>query len=263
MTASTFRDLIRDVSPPWLARFWGERYMYAPGLVLDALWTWAQEGLEQRFPDLAHDEALPYMGRDRRIRRGFIEPANVYRQRLKRWKRDHQTAGNALALMQQLKAYMFGFDVRIRCVNDRGTWQTLDPDGTFTVQQLAFNWNWDNRYPASARTRFWVIIYPLDSGIWEKGGHWGDGSRWGDGREWGTTATREQSESIRAIVKEWKPQGTRCPYIIIAFDPASFDPTHSPGDPLPDGSWGRWGKDVAGVRVRSRLSSARYWKGSS
>lgn len=257
-----FRDLMREVSPGFLRQKWGERFMYAPGLVLDGIMEWALLGVKARFPDKAPDDALAALGRDRRIRRGFAEPAAIYRLRLKRWLQTHKTRGNAFTLMEEIRSYLHGYAVRIRCVNDRGSWQTIHPDGTYEVNRLTGNWDWDGRFPATARTRFWVIIYPLSTGLWAPDGEWGDGGRWGDGRTWGTTATRQQVDTIRQIVEDGRPQGARCVNIIIAFDAASFDPEASPGAPLPDGLWGSYGKEVAGVWVRSRLATARYWRGT-
>jgi hypothetical protein len=60
-------------------------------------------------------------------------------------------------------------------------------------------------------------------------------------------------------VRDWKAAHSLCLWIILAFDPASFDPTDPPGPPLPDGQWGPWGKDDGfGNRVPSRLATARY-----
>lgn len=258
-----FREIIRDISPPWLRRPWGERFLYAPGLVLDLITSWAFEGLSARFPDEAPEDALPFIGRDRVVRRGFNEPDDVYKQRLKAWLDAHQRDGNPFALLEEIKAYLYGYAVRLRYVNDRGTWFSIYEDGTYEVVRKAFNWDWDGKYPTQARTRFWIIIYPLATGLWDIQGIYGDGKRWGDGRTWGTTATRDQVKSIQAIVDEKKTAGSRCPYVIIAFDDTSFDPAASPGPPLPDGEYGTWGKDAAGVRVRSRLSTARYWKGTA
>lgn len=254
------RDLIRELSPPWLRRPWGERFLYAPGLAFDFVLQWAIEGMQARFPDEAPEDALPFLGRDRSVRRGFNEPTEVYRRRLKTAPDDHRTDGNPFTLLEAIRAYLFGYAVRVRYVNDRGTWFTIEPDGSYEVVRKAGNFNWDGRFPATARTRFWVIIYPLDSGIWEIQGIYGDGARWGDGRTWGTTATRDQVKSLQLIVDDKKTAGSRCPYIIVAFDPNSFDPHHAP---LPDGEYGTWGKDATGVRVRSRLSTARYFKGTA
>jgi hypothetical protein len=61
----------------------------------------------------------------------------------------------------------------------------------------------------------------------------------------------------------------RVPNIIVAFDPASFDPATPgpyPAAGMPDGTWHHHAKLVTiggkPVKVRSRLASARYWKGT-
>jgi hypothetical protein len=64
--------------------------------------------------------------------------------------------------------------------------------------------------------------------------------------------------ALQSIVADWKPAGTRCVNIILAFDPASFNPA----SPEPDGNWGKWTKKVAGVAVPSRLATARYLDGA-
>lgn len=259
-----FRDLIRENSPPWLRRKWGERFLYVPGLVLDAFTHWAIDGVRARFPD--NGDRVDHLGalcRDRRIVRGFAEPAEALRVRLKRWRIDHRTRGNAVSMLNQLAAYLTGYAVPMRYVNDRGTWITRDPDGTITIERLAGNWDWDTKYPLTARTRFWVILYP-PAELWEPLGTYADGHRWaGGGGTHGTTATREQVDAVRSIVRDWKAAGSRCVNIILAFDPASFDPSDPPGAPLPDGTWGRYGADVLGVRRPARLATARYWRGTS
>ena len=89
---------------------------------------------------------------------------------------------------------------------------------------------------------------------------WGDtaGPDWGEAAySWGTTATANEVATVKFLVNDWKPAGTRCVNIIIAFDSSSFDPLA----PEPDGLWGQWSKNVGGVQVPSRLDTARYWDG--
>ena len=108
-------------------------------------------------------------------------------------------------------------------------------------------------------SRFWVVIYP--NGLWTAGPKWGDvGFTYGmPGKTWGSTATRDEVVSVQSIVRDWKPAGTRCVNIIIAFDNTSFDPTVArDGAGLPDGTWGNWGKLVGGVWLPARLSTARF-----
>lgn len=105
------------------------------------------------------------------------------------------------------------------------------------------------------------MIYP--NGLWTQVETFGDGSTFGDGHTFGSTATPDQVATVKAIVADWKPAGTRCANIILAFDSSSFAPgTARDGSGLPDGTWGTWSKRVGQVRTPSRLSTARYWDGS-
>lgn len=70
--------------------------------------------------------------------------------------------------------------------------------------------------------------------------------------------TWQAADFIRALVKKWKPAHAKCDKIIIAFDPASFDPDDSSTYPT-DGTWGKWTK--GSPAVESRNPTARYWEG--
>lgn len=257
-----FRASLQKIAAPFLLLGDGGTFLDVLGTAIDAHARAALEGSRAWLPGLAPDDALPYIGRDRRIVRGFAESPNSYVGRLVRWLDDWKKAGNAYAMMRQLRGYLSPFAVRIRVVNNGGTWYTLNADGTTEYRRTkpAPNWNWDGA--TSAWSRFWVILYP-PAELWEPSSPLGSGGVLGEGRTIGTTATREQVATVRALVRQWKPAGSRCPYIIIAFDPASFDPEGPPGPPLPDGDWKRHGKGGSGPRVRGRLATARYWKGTS
>ena len=162
-------------------------------------------------------------------------------------------------LMQQLAAYM-GAGPSFRTVDNRGNWYSRAADGTETALLKQGNWDWDG--DASKWSRFWVIVYP--NGLWEMEPlSWGDGSdsTWGATETTdmlGLTATQEHVASLKHIIADWKPDGTRCVDVIVAFDPSSFDPS----TPEPDGFWGIYSKYVGGVRVPSRLDTARYLGGA-
>lgn len=253
------RDLIREISPPWLRREWGEKFLYAHGLVVDGVLEWAIQGVKARFPSKAPEEALPLMGRDRKIIRGFNEPASSYRVRLARWMTDWRRAGNAFALLEQMKAYLYGYTLTLRTVNDRGSWQTIGLDGSYAVDRLKGNWNWDGKYPLTARTRFWPILSDVTS-LWQGSGVYGDGTTtFGDGSVLGLTATPNQVASLRQLVAQWKPGGTLCPFIIVAFD-AVFDPSDVPPG-VANGEWEFWGRDDAGVYRPVRNPECRYISG--
>ncbi len=237
------------------------RYFYSCALLGDLGLENAIQGAQARMPTLAPPSALPYLGRDRGIVRGYAEPNDVFALRMIPFRDAHKTRGNPYTLMRMVRAYVYPYLPKMRIVNNRGTWYTLNPDDTTEVVKSAGNWNWDGN--TALRSRAWLIIYS-DLGPWDDTGAWGDpGTYWGQpGTTWGTTATPEQVASVRAIVDYWRSATARFENIIIAFDPDSFDPSDPPGSPgLPDGTWGNWSKNVAGVQVPSRLGTARYWLG--
>lgn len=258
------RDLIRELSPAWLRRTWGERFTYAHGLALDGVLEWAFQGVKARFPSKAPEEALPLLGKDRGILRGFNEPAASYRRRLARWMTDRRRTGTPFAMLEQVRAYFTGASVGLRIVNDRGTWHTIDAAGAQFVDRLKGNWDWDGAFPLMARTRYWAIVTPMSS-LWVTEGAWGAaGAVWGDdGLGLGFTATLDQIASLRQLVcgnrGGWKPAGTLCPFIIVEFD-AVFTPSDSPPG-VANGKWKNWGIDVAGTYSPARNQECRYISG--
>lgn len=255
--ARRFRHLWRHIVPRHFAEGEGELIGYSLGVVVDAFLERARQGLIARFPQRGTHTALGAIGRDRRIVRGIAESREAFAARLITWLDDHPRRGSPYALLEQLRAYCQA-DVRVRTVDARGNWYTIDRDGTKSRSLDTGNWDWDGA-PVSPRwARFWVIIYPTsDNEPWAPEGTWADDGVYGDGGVWGTTATPAQVADVRNIIREWSPNGTRCEWIIIAFDDASFDPAA----PEPDGTWGRWSKVSGGVAVPSRLGTARYWRG--
>ncbi len=206
------------------------------------------------------------MGRDRRVIRGLTETDQAYALRLIAWLDDRKTCGNPYALMQKIAEYLgTGSGFVIKTVDVAGNWYVRAADGTRRAYLSQANWDWDG--DAAQWSRFWVILHP-PSTFWQVSPFdWGDaaGSDWGedDGHTLGSTATYDEVQTIRPIVADWKPAGTKCINVIVAFDPASFDPTAAVDSTgMPDGLWYRWSKVVAGVQVPARLDTARYWDGS-
>lgn len=263
--ATFFRDAFYKLAPSWLTSEEGELVLYSLDLALDGMWERIRQGLLARFPEYAPADAFRYMSRDRKILRGIDETTENFATRLLRWLDDHRTRGNPYALMEQLRAYC-NADVRIRTVDNSGNWYTLERDGSREYLLAEGNWDWDGE--ASKWSRFWVIIYPTATGEpWTIQGNWGDAGLYDigefgqPGQTVGTSATPGQVGDIRRIIADWKPAGTNCVWIIIAFDDASFDPT-TPAQPTPGpGTWGNWGKYSVGSYTASRLATARYWKG--
>jgi hypothetical protein len=236
----------------------GAPLLYTFGKLADAVKDHARDGLSARFPLGATRagqtpkpparDALSLIARDRGIEWGIDESPEAFGLRLIPWLDDHARRGNPFMLMKQIRGYC-NADVRVRTVDCRGNWFTRERDGSESWLLNQGNWDWDG----VTNRRFWVIIYPTSDGRpWTTGGTWGDGSTWGEpGRTWGTTATSTHVATVRRIVQFWKPAGTQCSHIIIAFDDDSLHPTDS--EDLPAGNWNR---------AVNRLRSARYWRGT-
>lgn len=260
--AGSFRTLRKYLAPRWLTEGDGELLGYSLDLLKDAFAERARQGLLARFPQQGPDgtpapsDALAAMGRDRRVVRGIDETATAYAARMLRWIDDRKRTGNMFSLMDAVAAYLGPATVRLRTVDQRGNWCTREPGGARSYLLDQGNWNWDGT-PATQWSRFWLIVYPR--GVWTDGSvAWGSGGSWGEaGHVWGLSATPDEAATLRGIVDDQKPAGTRCVSIIVAFDEASFDPAA----PEPDGTWGKWHKVVAGVSVPSRLATARYIDG--
>jgi hypothetical protein len=251
----------------------GARVAYSLGVVLDVFAERLLQGLRLRFPEEAHPSALPYLGRDRRLVRGINEPAASYAARLVAAPDAHLTQGNPFALLKQIAAYLQS-DCMLGFVDDSGNWfrynvwsamdnATIPGSTEYLLAQD--NWDWDG-LNATTWSRFWVIIYAwsTDPPIAERDGTWDDGETWGAKPDstWGCTFTDEQVTSIRAIIKEWKPAGTRCVNTIVSFDDAAtdFEPMNTISDP---GTWGQRSRNVAGTQVRTRNPGAIYMRGTA
>ena len=255
----TYRDSMLNLGPTWLRGFWGSRLIYALAIQWDALIDATVMAVKMRFPGWSADnmpDALALIGRERGIIRGFAESNASYAVRLTRWIDDRRIKGNPYALMAQLQGYLSGFPTKMRIVNQAGAWYTLNADGTKDYfAHRPSNWTWD--IETTQWSRYWIILYP-PSELWVTDGVYGDAAPRAAGGTIGSSATLDQINSIRAIVKAWTPPHASCEHIIVAFDPASFDPTSHTG--MPDGTWGRWSKLDGTEQKRARLETARYWR---
>ena len=253
MSAYRWHTLTEKLLPWWLKTGEGGLVKAVLDLMLGAVSERARQGLLTRGPETCATDALAYHGRDRGIVRGINEPDDAYRARLIRYLDDHLTQGSPFALHDQLRAYMQA-DVRVRTVDRAGNWYTTDAGGARSVVR-GVAWDWDGM-AATAWSRFWVIIYPVAGLPWAASD--GSGS-WPSGGTIGTTATPDQVATVRAIIRTWQPDGTRCEWILVAYDAATFDPA---GAPEPDGAWRYFGRDDGGGGyIPARVESARCWRG--
>jgi hypothetical protein len=258
---TTFRESVKNVCPSWLQGFWGYRFLYSTAIQLDAISEALRQGVLARMPGYGTREALPYIGNDRQILRGFQETDAAYIQRLQQAIPTWKLAGNSYSIIGQLAGYVSPYAPTIRYVvtgkDETNTsiadYVTLQAGATSYSRRSGanFNWDWDgqlNNY------RFWVILYLLNPGGLFGPVNWG-GFSYGDGSTWGGSATAGLVQDVRAIVSKWKAGGTQCVNIIVA--PANvtatvFNPTNAPGGNMPDGDWNNF---------RNRYSGALYWDG--
>lgn len=255
MSTYSWSQYLAKLLPWWLQTGEGGLVQRTVATVLGGFTERARQGLLAHGPTTCPDDAIQYFCRDRGIVRGINEPREAIGLRLVRFLDDRATQGNAFALHAQLRAYMQA-DVMVRTVDSRGNWYTTAAGGARSVVIDTGNWDWDGA-AASRWSRFWVIIYPSGGLPWAASVG-GTPAAWPSGGTIGTTATPEQVASVRSIIRQWQPDGTRCEWIIIAYDAASFDPTA----PEPDGTWGDFGYDAGGGSYEvARHTTARYWKG--
>lgn len=266
MDPIALRHRLRSFTPAWLLRFHVGRSLFALGALADATLELAYQGMLARFPGAGTPTALSRIGRDRGMRRGLAEPAEAYAARLVGARSDAKTLGNPYTLMRRVRASFFPLKPRMRVVNANGTWYTLNTDDTRErhVTLPTPNWDWDGS--ATKLSRAWLIIYSTGAEApWQRDGTWGDGVAWSPDPSlgtWGSTATLEQVEDIRAMIREAKSAGALYEKIIVAFDDDAFDPTDT-SPPLPDGTWAKHSKNVGGVQVPARDSRAIYWRGAA
>lgn len=267
-----------DALPGWLKEGSGRNYLDAIVLTFDAFAASLQEvryglnGLEPPY------DAVPYIADDRVMFRGFFEPIKKFMGRASFFRQIWRNAGKAKTIMQTVAGVWGPTPIKMRIVFNFGwltseastRWITLNTNGTITRETVSpANWDWDG---VNKSHRAWLILYvpeALASAVeatfagYSKYGETGiraDGVI--DKLTIGTNAYAEYAERTRESLDAYKPADVLFDYIILAFDPASFDPASAPGAAgMPDGTWGRDGKLSGTVLVRSRNATARYWKG--
>lgn len=251
----SIRDEIDSISVGFLRRFYGSRLMYSLAIQFDALIDWAVLAIKAKYPSKANPDALALIGNDRQIIRGYAETDDSFRARCVRWIDDRRLIGGAVALAGQLRGYC-GDLVQVRVVNNAGAWHSIGVDGSYSYQAPNGNWNWDGN--SAKWWRYWVILYI--NPIWQTAPTYGTGAgklHYGTESAWGVSASPAQCNDLTRIIRAWYAAHARCSGVILAFDPASFDPTAAT---VTDGDWGTWHKISGGVAVPSRLATARYYE---
>lgn len=251
--ALQFRTLVRWLVPAWFNRDDQAKVNQVQALMLDAHSQRLRDGITQRFPSYAGDEALALIGSDRGIIRGRSETKARYAARLKawRWPRGHRTRGSAFALLEQFSDYWSGLPVWSLDASGNRHDRDVDGDESYSYGN---SWTWD---AVSGWARFWLVLDA--TGLLMAQLDWGDADLWGG--DWGVSdytwgqqgATSDDVRAVRRLVtgkRPWRPAGTQPEWMIVSFDGTT---------PTPDATWEHWSQNVAGTQTATRSASYRYW----
>lgn len=278
----TFQRLASTLGPYYINGPNVGRFRQAVALTLDDAAQTLWQGLNLSNPLTCDVSALPKLSVDRKIRLYPNEPELSKRYRLANWHQLRRQFGTQQGALRNLQPF-FAQSIQgvlpnitlagapmLRAVHQDGagagaTWHTLDSMGKYSVHRATpSNWNWDG--VSGKWSRCWVIVYlPVTHAaqpVWDGGQFW-DGGPYQDGGDiWdGLFTADEYADMVAALTDAQAPHETYWG-LIIATDPASFDPTASivvNGDGtsnLPDGKWGFVIDNATGKP--SRLASAVF-----
>lgn len=253
-----FRNLLRQ-GPRWLYNGDGGAILRTVGLLLDAGAGRLYAGLRSHFPRFAERDALLLLAKDHGVKPAPGETDAHLAERVVRAIPDWKNAGGPFALIQQLRAYI-GHDLQVRIYNAAGSWFQVDADGATSYALDTGEWDWDDLEYATNWSRFWVILFSPDGVPWSPEGAWGDGEAWGESESgWGSTMTPEEASAIKSVIRQWKPAGSRCETVILAFDLDDWQTPYTDGET--DGTQGGWHVIDAGIARASRPKHSRYFRG--
>jgi len=237
-----FVDTLLQILPWWLRSGLGGKIAFALGKQLDGVGDATTEAAKIRFPDPARPDALALLGSDRKIRRGSVEPDEVYAPRLRRWLDDHRTRGNPYAMLAQLHAYFAQAPFPIELIYPTGRRYSLATDGTVTRDDLQY---WDN--PNPAQWAHWTLIYHWPTAINPLGLWGGSGAKWGGNLNlWGIapgSLTPAQVRDLVLVPTEWN--AAHCRGVIVMLSPGRRIWGYPPRKwNTGNGKWGAGGRVV-------------------
>lgn len=238
----TFRTVWRFMIPGNFQSGEGEIIQHTEGMILDAFAESCHQTALLMFPSRAPSDALAKIGADRAIPRGFSEPEDSYRLRLRAWRfpRGHRIRGNAVGLLEQIAA-VFGFAVEADTIDARGTRYTWGADGTSEVER-GVTWDWDGVALLPSWARFWIVLKiegATQHDTWDAvealGTTWDEAEA--EPRCWaGLGIHPGQLAAVKRLARvgrlSWTPAGRRPNTCVVWFEGESY--------PAPDGTWDDW-----------------------
>lgn len=245
--AGRLQGYLAGLVPQWLQGPNAGAFLEALGLTLDLGSSTLLDGLRGSQPLRCFLDALPFIGADRGLRQYPTEPSQSYRRRLAQWRQIKAHFGSHYGEMLNLQPYFLpGTLPKIRVFHQSGdglysACHTLDASGVYSVVTSSPSiWDWDG---VDAKwSRFWVVIYV--NGIGSDAAKYDDGTTWDDGTVWDGHLTSAQVDDIVEIINEAKAPHSILWGVVLAPDPASFDPSvavttdGNGATSLPVGNWG-------------------------
>lgn len=205
--ANTWRGYVQELSIPRMLRTYAERFFGLYGLIADT----ADEGVKLALhanwllEPTSPDDVLPKIAKERRLPRYPAEDPSQHRSRLHGAWTTWVDAGSDHNMVTQFAA--------------AGWPGVLIWDNTEIYQ-------WEDPHNTDDVSRFWVIL-PPGSHSFVSDGNWNDAGTWNDGGLWNSNATTEQIQTMRAIIRKFKPVDWRCQNIVAVVswdDPTIVEP---------------------------------------
>lgn len=267
--------------PRWLFDGNGRKFLDVLALGIDLFTEGVTQIWEHAVTYASSSDALQYLGRDRSLVPGLLETPQTFSFRLKNWRNIWKSSGNVYTILNQVALVWGPTSPKIRLVRELGWirdgakaahWTTRNSDGTFEEHlETPSNFDWDGQ---DLKSRIFIIVYVPQTPLITEEGVYGDflsdygqdGVKPTDGKKGsltiGTSAFTEYVQRTQYVVDLYKPAHVWNPFIIIAFDPSSFDPTAAAGSPgYPNGDWARNGIVSGNTYISARNTTARYWDG--
>lgn len=205
--ARTYREYLLQIVPTWLRGRYGGGLMESLGVMLDAQGEGARQAILARLIDEAPWDALPLAASERQLERHPIDDDASWRYRLVRAWQYWCWAGTRRGLTTALLWTGYFAAISIHSASEWGG--------------LADPW-----------THYWIVV---QGHPWASDGKWGDPGTWGDGGTWGSTATIEDVERVKRIVRLWQPAEAYCAGVILLLSGELWGSGGLWGDP---GTWG-------------------------
>lgn len=189
--ADDFVDYQLAHAPPWLLGTWGDKLMRLLGQAKEDQSARTKLAVKARFVDIAPDDALPDLGKDRVMLRAPGEAADDYRSRLASAFEIWSTAGTKAGLLELF---------RVAGATNVTIWEDQEAGGALG-HWARFAISVAEPHPFTAPATWGTFAY-------------GDGTRWG----FGDSAALDYA---RNVVRRWKPAHTRCVGIAVTWDDAA------------------------------------------